>query len=517
MLTRVNTATLSGVSGSRVTVEADVHRGLPSFRVVGLADATIREAGSRIRPAILNSGYSFPDGRVTVNLSPAGDPKEGSHFDLPIAIGILMLEGIRGTDWKNKHIKDTAFLGELSLDGKINRIKGALPLAMSLRNGGIKNIILPLGNAEEVSLLKDISIFPVTALRQAVDCLSDLDRVKQYKVREAVSLGGEEDMDFSQVLGQETAKRAALIAAAGGHGLLMMGGPGCGKTMIARRISTILPPLTYEEKLEITGIYSVAGMLSEKAQVIACRPFRNPHHTVSVPALVGGGSKPKPGEISLAHRGVLFLDEFGEFQSKAIDALRQPLEEGFIRIKRSFGEVLFPSDVMPVIAANPCKCGNLWDEKRACICTSGEVRKYMKKIFGPVSDRIDIHVRMQPVSRDELILMGADSKNSACSGYSSGEMRRQVSDAMAIQRSRYSASPYMSNGRLNDSGIKSYCQLDDKGRRLMEEAYDRLGLSMRAYKKILKVARTIADLEGAENISRHHVAEAIMYRAMDVR
>ncbi len=505
MLTRIRTATVEGVEGKPVEVETDLHRGLPSLTVVGLADTTIRESCRRIRPAVINSGYRFPDGRVTVNLSPAGQPKEGSHFDLPIAIGIITL------GWNRSVPYNMAFMGELSLDGRINRIRGALPLAMSLRKKGVKEIILPSGNAEEISILQDIRIFPADTLKEAVDHISGKKQIDMYKGN-PVKNNKKWDIDFSQVAGQETAKRAALIAAAGGHGIMMIGSPGCGKTMIAKRIPTILPELTYEEKLEITGIYSVAGLLDEECPIIGERPFRSPHHTSSAAAVIGGGRRPVPGEISLAHRGVLFLDEFGEFSSRTIDAMRQPVEEGIIRLKRSMTEVTFPARVMMVLAANPCRCGNLWDEKKICTCSAKQIESYMRKISGPFSDRIDLHVKMSGISANDIGYGGKNIRRT-----SSHEMRREVKAAMAIQRGRYAGTGIVSNSCLDEKGVDTFCVMNNICRKMMKTAYESMGLSVRAYYKVLKVARTIADLENEEMIGEEHLAEALMYRQGTLR
>jgi len=503
MLTKIMTATLAGVEGKPVVVEADIHRGLPSLTVVGLADTTIKEACGRVRPAILNSGYDFPAGRVTINLVPAGSPKEGSHFDLPIAIGIIALctggSGFIGAD--------TAFLGEISLDGRINAIKGALPLVMCLRKSGVKNVIVPEDNAAEVSILPDVNIFPASCLAQAAEHALGNIAIEPYK--EVYSFKKKKSaVDFSQVTGQETAKRAVTIGAAGNHGIMFMGSPGCGKTMIARRIPTILPSLTYEEKLEITGIYSVAGLLDNEEPIVSERPFRNPHHTISPAALVGGGVRPRPGEISLAHRGVLFLDELGEFDIKTIDAMRQPIEEGMVRIRRLSEEAVFPAQVMVVAAANPCKCGNLWDDRKICSCSRKQIDTYMKKLSGPFSDRIDIHVRMNPVSREDI-----EREEKGKLSCSSEEMRRRVMRAIETQRGRYENTSFTYNGGLDEDGIKKFCRLDRSSSRLMSDAYDKLGLTMRAYNKVLKVSRTIADLEGEEFVREEHVAEALTYRA----
>lgn len=508
MLTKMKTASLRGVDGYPVIVETDLHRGMPGFQIVGLADTTIKEASSRIRPAILNSGYRFPREKVTVNLSPAGKPKEGSHFDLPIALGILLL----GMD-PGKELQDTAFFGELSLDGKINQVRGALPLALCARKHGAKNIVLPVENCAEAAVLHDVNIIPVSDLAEALEYVQNTQEITPYIRKKFVTV--EKDCaDFSQVIGQEHVKRALLIAAAGNHGILMMGGPGCGKTMMARRVPSILPQLTYEEALELTGIYSVAGMLPEEDPVIRERPFRSPHHSISAAGLIGGGQKPRPGELSLAHRGVLFLDELGEFESRAIDAMRQPVEDGFVRLNRNLEEIIFPSEVMIVAAANPCKCGNLWDERKPCTCSAAQISSHMRKLTGPFSDRIDMHVKVAQVSGRDLTGRNLTEQNEQMQtpGMTSRQMREQVMEARRIQRKRYGGMETCENGRLDEKHLAQFCTPDREGRELLQQAYEKLGLTMRTYRKICKIARTIADLNGKTEIGSAEVTEALQFR-----
>ena len=509
MLVRVMTATLAGVDGCPVIVEIDARRGLPALNVTGLADTTIREAGMRIRPAIMNSGYGFPTEKVTVNLVPAGRPKEGSHFDLPMALGIVMMH-------MGKEVpKDTAFFGELSLDGRVNHIRGALPLVMGVRKQGVKKVVLPEENAEEVSILRDIGIIPVRTLGDAVGYVTgDPAAPGQMRGKGSGELIAERKrtdgggLDFAQVAGHGSVKRAITIAVAGHHGILMIGGPGCGKSMMAKRIPTIMPDLTYGEMIELTGIYSVAGKLSKESPVVCERPFRSPHHSISRAALIGGGARPRPGEMSLAHRGVLFLDELGEFDMTTIDAMRQPAEEGCVRISRNLEETEFPAQVMIVAAANPCKCGHLWDEDRMCTCSRQQIENYTRKLTGPFSDRIDLHVKMTKVPVSDIGVSRTETISSA-------DMRRDVMRAVDMQKERYKGTGIEYNGRLDDDSVHRACCMTEAAERLALAAYEKTGISMRAYIKMLKTARTIADIEQKDVIGEEEMAEAITYRISD--
>jgi len=514
MYSQVISGALYGLASEQVVVETDLSPGLPAFNVVGLPDATVREAKERIRAAIVNSGFKFPAKRITINLVPAGTRKEGTHFDLPIAVGVMISVGLIRTG----KTSEFAFLGELSLDGSVNRINGALPLVIGLRNGGVKRIMLPAANAEEASAVDDVLLYPVKNLWEITAFFDEGFEIKPYrKSPGAQPKPAEEIPDFSDVAGQESVKRALQIAAAASHNVLLIGPPGSGKTMMARRVAGILPAMTYEEKLEVTKIYSIAGELSDHRPMITARPFRAPHHTLSGAALVGGGSNPKPGEVSLAHFGVLFLDELPEFKRSVLEMLRQPLEDEKVVISRVKGAAAFPAKFMLLASMNPCPCGYFGDPTHECSCTPWQIRNYLSKLSGPLLDRIDMHIEILPVRYRELI--GLEMADGAASARpeirTSDAMRREVEAARQIQLERYRHEEISYNSQLTPGLIKKYCPLDRESKRLLETAFRQLSLSARAHHKIIKMGRTIADMEGAERIGARHIAEAIRYRSLD--
>ena len=506
MLAQVTSGAVHGVDAYPVEIEVNAGYGDPAVVIVGLPDAAVKESKDRVGTAMVNSGFRPHVGRTTVNLAPADIRKEGPSFDLPIAIGMLATQdGI-----EQEMLDRFALVGELALSGEVRRVKGVLPIAMRARRDGKHGIIVPSDNAEEAAVVEGLSVYPVRTLRQAADFLSGELHQRPFRLSldEVYNSGKEHDDDYADVKGQEQAKRAIEVAVAGGHNILMIGPPGTGKTMLAKRIPSILPWMSLEEALETTKIHSIAGTLKSHDALVTRRPFRSPHHTISDAGLLGGGAHPIPGEVSLAHRGVLFLDELPEFHRNVLEVLRQPLEDGVVTISRAAATVTFPCRFMLVAAMNPCKCGFYGDLKRDCRCSEREIRNYRNKVSGPLLDRIDIHIEVPSIRYQELSSLGK--------GEPSSVVRERVVAAREVQRQRFSNRARLhSNAGMNVKAIEKYCALQPQAQDTLKAAITELNFSARAYNRILKVSRTIADLAGSEGIEVEHVAEAIQYRSLD--
>ena len=502
MFARINSMGLLGVDGFMVDVEADLSQGLPGFDVVGLPGAAVKESRDRVRAAMKNSGFAYPVSRITVNLAPADIRKEGSVYDLPLLLALL-----RASGQLNAQVDDSAFVGELSLTGDVRGVPGVLPMVIAARDHGLKRAFIPAENAAEGAVVDGIRVYPVPTLSVLLEHLTGLAAIQPLEPVEFQPGQDPGTPDFADVMGQAAARRALEIAAAGSHNILLIGPPRSGKSMLAKRLPSILPDMTRQEALETTKLHSVAGALPGGVGLLRARPFRAPHHNISAPGLAGGGSMPHPGEVSLAHNGVLFLDELPEFSRQAMECLRQPLEDHKVTISRVGGTTSYPSRFMLVAAMNPCPCGYFGHPTHPCLCHPHAVERYMGKVSGPLLDRIDLHIEVDPVAFSEL--------SSTKKEESSAQIRERVSAARHRQQQRFAGRGYACNGDIPDSQLQEMCQTTEAADRLLQLAFERFGFSARTYSRVLKVARTIADLEGSEKIDSSHAAEAVQYRTLD--